>query len=297
MSFLRYPHLEKYGTDETDGINIGTTFVFPKIDGANASIWLNNDGHLCCGSRNREVSLDNDLQGFMSHVLKHASPYLEYFKKHPDHRLYGEWLVPHTIKHYRESAWNKFYVFDVMAGDGTFLPYEVYKPWLDEAGVLYVPCFRQFASARLDDYVREAQACKFLIDDPNLFGEGIVIKNYGWTNKYQRVTWAKIVNGEFKEHNYKEFNHPVSGGRLVEEMIVDEFVSEALIDKEIAKITNQHEGWSSKNIPQLLGTVFHCLCTEELWAALKKHRNPTIDFRALQNLTIQRIKKVRADLF
>lgn len=30
--FIKYPHLERFGTDEVDGINIGTCYIFPKID-------------------------------------------------------------------------------------------------------------------------------------------------------------------------------------------------------------------------------------------------------------------------
>ena len=32
MEFRKYQHIERFGTDEVDGIEIGTTYVFPKID-------------------------------------------------------------------------------------------------------------------------------------------------------------------------------------------------------------------------------------------------------------------------
>ena len=31
--FLKYMHLERYGNEEVDGIEQGTTYVFPKLDG------------------------------------------------------------------------------------------------------------------------------------------------------------------------------------------------------------------------------------------------------------------------
>lgn len=43
MKFNKYQHVEKLGNKEVEGINIGTCYVFPKIDGTNASIW-NDDG-------------------------------------------------------------------------------------------------------------------------------------------------------------------------------------------------------------------------------------------------------------
>jgi hypothetical protein len=38
--FIKYMHLERFGNDEVEGIEIGTTYVFPKLDGTNAQVWL-----------------------------------------------------------------------------------------------------------------------------------------------------------------------------------------------------------------------------------------------------------------
>ena len=38
MKFRRYQHIERFGNDEVAGIEDGTCYVFPKIDGTNA-IW------------------------------------------------------------------------------------------------------------------------------------------------------------------------------------------------------------------------------------------------------------------
>lgn len=32
MEFRTYQHIERFGMDEVDGIEVGTTYVFPKID-------------------------------------------------------------------------------------------------------------------------------------------------------------------------------------------------------------------------------------------------------------------------
>ena len=37
--FVKYQHIERFGTQETEGIENGTCYVFPKIDGTNASLW------------------------------------------------------------------------------------------------------------------------------------------------------------------------------------------------------------------------------------------------------------------
>ncbi len=50
--FRKYMHVERYGNDEVQGIEIGTCYIFPKLDGTNGSVWLQDD-QVCCGSRNR----------------------------------------------------------------------------------------------------------------------------------------------------------------------------------------------------------------------------------------------------
>lgn len=67
--FIKYPHLERYGNEEVEGIEIGTTYVFPKLDGTNAQLWMDENGTVCGGSRNRVLSIHNDNAGFLSGVV------------------------------------------------------------------------------------------------------------------------------------------------------------------------------------------------------------------------------------
>ena len=64
MEFRKYQHIERFGTDEVDGIEFGKCYIFYKIDGTNGSVWLDNDGNLKAGSRNRELTLENDNARF-----------------------------------------------------------------------------------------------------------------------------------------------------------------------------------------------------------------------------------------
>ena len=117
MEFNKYQHVERLGTTETDGIETGECWLFPKLDGSNGQVWVNDNGIISCGSRNRELSLDNDNQGFMSWVMQQYN-IINFLNKYPNLKLYGEWLVPHTLRTYRKDAWNKFYVFDVVDKNG-----------------------------------------------------------------------------------------------------------------------------------------------------------------------------------
>ncbi len=125
--FLKYQHIERLGSDEVEGILEGRCYVFPKIDGTNASVWMEDDGLPHAGSRNRELSLGNDNAGFCRWVKDNWKEFMPLLAAHPRYRVYGEWLVPHTLRTYREEAWRKFYIFDVYDQETeAYLPYERY---------------------------------------------------------------------------------------------------------------------------------------------------------------------------
>lgn len=301
MEFRKYQHVERFGTSEVENIEIGTCYVFPKIDGTNSSVWLGDDGMIHAGSRNRELTFEKDNAGFYAAISKDERV-MAYLHEHPTHRLFGEWLVPHSLKTYRDDAWRRFYVFDVCvdADNETgleYLPYEVYQPLVAEFGLDYLAPIRIVKNGCLDDFIKCVNENNFLIADGKGVGEGVVIKNYDFYNRYRRQTWAKIVTSEFREKHHKEMGAPVSANRLVEEDIVDKFVTRAFVEKEYAKIVNANDGWTSKMIPQLLSRVFHELITEEIWNILKAFKNPTINFKALNTMTIAQIKRIMPEIF
>jgi hypothetical protein len=296
MEFKKYQHVEKFGTTETEAIDIGTCYIFPKIDGTNASVWLTDKGQMGCGSRKRQLALDNDNAGFMNWAVKQDN-LRQFILDHPNMRLYGEWLVPHTVKYYRDDAWKHFYVFDVYNdASGVYVHYEKYKELLDQYNIEYVPPIAVINNPTHEKLIGFLDRNYYLISDGEKPGEGIVIKNYQWKNKFGRQTWAKIVRNEFKDNFHKQKPQEVKEKKLVEEDIVSEFVTKALIEKEYAKIENE-SGWTSKMIPRLLNTVFYCLVKEESWNYVKKFKNPTIDYKRLQYFTFNKVKEVKPELF
>lgn len=296
MAFIRYPHLERFGNVEVDDIQFGTCHIFPKIDGTNGSIWSHN-GELKFGSRNRILSVGNDNQGFMTSMIGDAR-LPKFFDAYPRWRLYGEWLVPHTLKDYKDDAWKKFYIFDVFDDEiQQFVAYEEYKPALDRFELDYIPCFwkaKNVDEATLSHYARE---CRYLLKPEAVYGEGIVIKNYNWINKYGRQTWAKWVNADFKTEHVKQMGPVEHKFSSTEEKLVDLAITPALVEKEYSKIVVDNGGWSSKYIPRLLETVFYCLVAEELWSALKKLNFPTVSFRVLRSYCINKVKTLKPELF
>lgn len=292
--FTKYMHLERYGNTPVDGIEVGITHIFPKLDGTNASVWLGDDGYIKGGSRNRTLSLENDNAGFYNYAIREET-LVNYVHNFPNNILYGEWLVPHTLKTYRGDCWRKFYVFDVWNGE-RYLPYDLYRPQMEEFGIEYIPCTTIGKNISFDQLLECVKKNTLYVEDGQGIGEGIVIKNYDYYNKFGQQVWAKIVNDDFKVEHYKAMGANEVGGKMLEEKIAVEFVTKAMVDKVVAKI-DLDTGWSSKSIPRLLGMVWYDLITEEMHEIIKTYKNPKIDFQVLNRMTIQRIKQLRGDLF
>lgn len=305
--FIGYTHIERLGTTETQNIELGECYIFPKIDGTNSSVWL-SDGELQAASRTRQLTDEKDNAGFFEWA-KGQTNLLEYLKENPTHRLFGEWLVPHSLKTYRSEAWRKFYVFDVaidkeseqITHDGDshliYLHYEEYKPLVEKFGIDYIPPVCKLTNGSYEQLVNQLMKNVFLIEDGKGYGEGIVIKRYDFRNKYNRQGWAKIVTSEFKEKHSKEMGPPdMKGEKMIEHEIAKEFVTKALVEKEFAKI-EVADGWSSKMIPRLLNVVYYSVVKEECWEFVKKHKNPTIDFKRLMHFVFSEVKTHKPELF
>jgi hypothetical protein len=305
MAHIKYQHLEKLGTAEVQDIELGECFVFPKIDGTNASVWA-EDGEMQCGSRTRLLDADNDNAGFYAWATQQNN-LKEFLTAHPTLRLYGEWLVPHSLKTYKETAWRNFYVFDVATekqkaheGDHplTYLHYNEYKPLLEKHSISYIHPIAVIKNGSYQQFINQLANNVYLIEDGAGTGEGIVLKNYAFVNKYGRTTWAKVVTSEFKEKHAKEMGpHVLNGTKLVEEEIADKYITQALCEKEHAKICADSDGWHSKLIPRLLHTIFYSVVKEEAWEFVKEHKNPTIDFKRLQHFVFAQVKEKMPQVF
>jgi Fe-S cluster biosynthesis and repair protein YggX len=309
LEFRKYMHIERWGSEAVQNIELGTCYVFPKLDGTNSSIWCNTDHDdggpgivIHAGSRTREISLEKDNAGFFREYVLWKEGLDHFFKAKPHLRLYGEWLVPHSFKGYREDAWRKFYVFDVYNEDtGAYLDYSTYSTILEYYGIAYIPPMQVVKNSTYENFVRCVENNKFLCPTLGEPGEGVVIKNYEFFNKFGDQVWAKIVRQEFKELNHKTFGAPeMNCGLMNEELIVTKLVTSWEVDKAIYKVLNDHEDcqhqWSSKFIPELLGRVFHDV-VEDLWDAWKEIKFATINGMTLKTCVIKKIKQLKPELF
>ena len=318
--FRRYDHIERLGHPEVSDIDVGLVHVFPKLDGTNASVWLDADSRVQCGSRNRVLSLEKDNHGFCEWVHSddvRAVALRMVVQGSPSRVIYGEWLVPHSIKTYRQDAWRRFWVFDVYDhAIGRYVPWPDYGAAFEAAGldVIHPICTAENPSQAQLTGILEQNT--FLVQDGAGVGEGVVIKNFDWTNKYGRQPWAKCVRNEFREANAKAFGvKHVAGEKVTEQEAVLQLATEAFIRKTWVKVvvlTAQDLGTElgsgpleeafiqanrGKLIPRFLGTLYHDFLTEEIWTIAKRWKNPALDLGKLNKLLTIRAKAVMAEVF
>lgn len=296
MEYKKYQHIEKLGSSEVDGILNGEVHLSYKIDGTNGCIYLDGDV-IKFGSRNRELSIDNDNSKFMSSIIKdekYLSSISTYLKLHPNHIIYGEWLVPVNIKRYKKDAWYKFYIFDVFDTiSKRYIRYDVYAPTFKELNLLFIPeiaVLNNPTEEEISSYLNKTG--EYLLD--NGVGEGIVIKNYEYQNQYGRTTWAKILTEDFlaKRTNSKKDNRVNKDNTPVEYKIVSLFLTPQHIMKEKQKMIDRYGHWENKMAFEFLNRCFLEFYKDNWEIILKKLHYPTVNFTVLKKLCDNKAKEV-----
>lgn len=298
MEFKKYQHIEKLGSSEVEGILQGTVYIFYKIDGTNGCVWLDN-GELKFGSRTREVSLEKDNANFMKSIVENKDLYnslKKYLTLHPEYIIYGEWLVPHTLRTYNQNAWKNFYIFDVYDTRlNQYVPYNMYSSELaiNCPNLRYIPLLQEITNPT-EGQLRHCleHSGDWLVSSG--LGEGIVIKNYDYVNKYGRTTWAKMLTEDFlgKKKSTRQNNKELNESENRIEFEISKMMTVEHILKEKSKIEESHDGWSDKYIFELLNRAFNEFWRDNWEIILKKYRYPTINFRVLKQLCDAQVKKV-----
>lgn len=288
MEFKAYPKIHRLGKDETEGILDAPITVQEKIDGANISIWLGSDGLVHCGSRTRELT--EGFNGFVDAVK--ANPLIkEYLTSFPTHRLYGEWLVKHTIT-YPDAAYKKIYLYDIYVQDfENFVPQLVVET---TARALKLEYPHIFATNQVltEDKIQEMVGKSAI--GPT--GEGVVIKQEHFINKFGDHAYAKVVHQNFKEHNAIVFGGNNKHSETYWEMyIVNKYCTVARVQKIMNKIQPTIDRkLHMEQTSQVANTCYHDLITEEAWEIAKKV--PAINYKALQRLCMKKFIQIYHDI-
>lgn len=212
--------------------------VSEKVDGANASIALDDNGNLVAYSRKNELNYQNTLRGFWNYVQTLDK---EKFQDLEKYVCFGEWLVSHTVK-YNVDAYDKWYVYDMYDTETEeWLPQSIVKEFAKTHGLEYIHVLYEGEFISWDH-------CRTFLNSP-AYGdkqEGIVIKNMSKLNcpDVRRPFYLKIVNDSFMEtkaHNHikKVLDPQHQEEKNLAEEIANEVVTKARVQKEIHKMIDE----------------------------------------------------------
>lgn len=288
MEYKTYPKIHRLGKEETDGILDAEFVVQEKVDGANVSIFM-LDGKVRCGTRTRMLPEDESFNGFQEAVLANGRV-AEFLQENPAVILYGEWLVKHTIT-YNEEAYKKIYLFDMFSKTKeVFLEQETVKHTAAKLGFEYPHIFAEgkLTEEQITEYVGKSILAPA--------GEGVVVKAKEFVNKFGDHCYAKVVHQKFKESNAIVFGGNNKHSETYWEMyVVNKYCTTARVRKIMQKLQAETDHrLDMKETPQIAGTCYHDLITEESWEIVKKV--PALDFKKLQGLCYKKFIQIYHDI-
>jgi hypothetical protein len=286
--FRSYPKIHRLGKEETDGILDGPVTVQEKVDGANVSIWQDG-GTVRGGSRTRELG-DDEFNGFTPYIR--SNPLIGgWLQANPTKRLYGEWLVKHTIT-YPDDAYRQVYLYDIYDDEtGTYADQATVKGTAEALGLKYPELF-------LVDTTTTPEAIYDFVGKSFIGanGEGVVIKHQGWVNKFGDHSYAKVVHEKFKENNAIVFGGNNKHSETYWEMyVVNKYCTMGRVQKVMQKLQPTIDRrLDIEHTSQVAGSCYHDLVTEEAWAIFKKV--PKIDTKKLQGLCTRKFIQIYHDI-
>ena len=296
VEYHKFTHVERLDKDEimpilqNDIVNITA-----KVDGTNAVVWYDGE-KVCGGSRTRQLSEFSDNAGFYAWLqsdFAESQALRNFVETCPQYIVYGEWLgfakFVGQIKTYNSSAKGHMYIFDVFDTEtGFYLADQEWRPMLAAYGLepYYVQLLATLDHPTYEDVVEIAKANKFLLDNDERPGEGVVCKAPAYRNPWGHQVYGKIVLDEFKQRQ----GLPKKKTPVVREGLEADIVEYWVPDSELAKAREKvcvaldvdtFDTKSGKHIGMYLEMAWSDLL-EEMKAICKQYKNPIIDFRLLR---------------
>lgn len=238
MDIERIKFEDELTRDNTKGFEVGDIIqITEKIDGANASIrYDETTGKLVAFSRKKVLDPSNTLEGFYNYVQILDA---DSFKLTPNYVIFGEWLVPHTVK-YNAEAYKKWYVYDIYDVDKeAWAPQYVVKQFALDHNLIYV---HELYSGEFISWNHVKSFC-----NSPYYGssqEGVVVKNQTKLNLKSKYNFVlKLVNDSFLETKRDRKPKEIDPQKLVDkenvQKIVEQVVTEARVRKELFKMRDE----------------------------------------------------------
>ena len=265
MSHVRYNKIHSLDSNPAAAELLdGEVVIQEKIDGANFSIWWQKD-ELQFGSRNHAINQYPERFADAKKWIGSYEPVLKYLKEHPTHRLFGEWLVKHSIK-YDPTVMQKFYLFDIME-NGCYHSFDYVNEVVAEYGFLAPRTWFRGTTDRdeiLKIFTKSALGA--------VKAEGVVIRSL--TPEKYKYNIVKLVTSEFEETREKIFGANLDK-MSNEEKIAQKYVTPSRVRKAIFHFRDSGERIDRGITAKVVTYVHQDVLLEGIIAISKKYKDIT----------------------
>jgi hypothetical protein len=256
----KYMDVVRLGHRSTIGVlNEGDQIVIQeKLDGANAS--FKRDGNrILAFSRNTQLDEHETLRGFYQWTQT-LNP-LELLE---GVIYYGEWLVKHKLNY--GSNMQQFYLFDIYNEFlGEYVDFLMVKGEASRLNINLIPVFYegQYQSfEHLMSFVGQSQLGNV--------GEGVVVKNVNYKDRFGHQKFVKLVSEGFAEVQKQKLPKDPNAPQPPESKFVNECLTKARVEKLLYKLVDEgtlDEQFSIEDMGTILknlgGRVFEDMMKEE----------------------------------
>lgn len=240
MTQKKYTDVTRLGHKTTvDVLKKGDFIVIQeKIDGANASFTL-EDSTLVSFSRNTKLEEGNTLGGFYNFVNESIGAKQDLLN--PNYIYFGEWTNPHKVKY--EGYEKQFFLFDIYdKAKEEYLDFSEVKYESEKLGLNLIPVFyegKYQSFEHLESFVGKT-AINGKLGEKQL-GEGIVVKNVNYRDRFGVQKFVKLVVDEFREvQKQKKAKNPTAYLNTPEYLLAESVTTYPRVEKIIYKLIDEN---------------------------------------------------------
>lgn len=254
-------------------LNVGDRIIIQeKLDGANASFSLEG-GELHSFSRRLKLDESNTLGGFYQFVLDKFETAKELLNE--NYIYFGEWLNPHKVKY--EGYQKQFFLFDIWDKvNQQYLDFDVVETEAKKLGLNLIPIFFKGtyeSYQQLEQYIGKTMLNGKLGDKE--LGEGIVVKNVDYRDRFGNQMFVKLVVDDFREvQKQKKPKDHTAFKNAPEFLLAESLVTKARVEKIIFKLRD--EGLIGDEIEQKEVGVIFKECNVRTYEDLIKEESDSI---------------------
>ncbi|WP_409174242.1 RNA ligase family protein [Brevibacillus fortis] len=237
MEQKKYTDVIRLGHQTTEGVFKEGDFIIiqEKLDGANGSFRYDEETNsIRAFSRNMELHEEENLHGFF-----------QWTQQLPKEKIvagmvyFGEWLNPHKIKYPQyEKQFFLFDMYDTAACE--YVDFAIVEREGQRLGLQLVPVFYQGeyqGEEHLRSFVGKTALGGKLRDEE--IGEGIVVKNADYRDRFGRQLFVKIVTDVFSEVNRQKPTKDPNQPKSEEVLFVERYVTLARVEKFLYKLIDE----------------------------------------------------------